>query len=71
MRNEGSSLSDLSPRSIVIRKLAEHAKGLLLRQLGHPKSNPGPAAFDPLLAEGLILSGFLLNPYIINKLPLL
>jgi len=62
-------MSDLLPRSSVIRKLAEHAKGPLLRQLGHPKSNPGSAAFRPLFTEGLVLSGYLLNPYIINKLP--
>lgn len=48
MRNEGSGLSDLLPRSIVIKKMAEHTKGLLLRQLGHPEFSSGPAAFRPL-----------------------
>ena len=32
-------------------------KGLILRQLGHAENCSAPAAFRPLLTEGLALSG--------------
>jgi hypothetical protein len=48
-------------------KKTEHTKGTFLRQLGHLHSRP--AAFRPLLTEGMALSGESLATIFIYNLP--